>query len=231
MTRRSGETRAWVLAGLACPLVGLLVLAGLWFAGTPLSDLWASPDQRAVKAYQRGDYVEAAELFTDSGWRGMAWFRAGEFERAAIAFVARDDAVASFNRGNAWVMRGKYDQALAAYDRALEFRPGWAPAVENREISRLRKAKMKGPDDDSGGTGGMLGADEIVVDNRPKGASDEMEVGEGDALSDAENQALWLKRVQTSPADFLRSKFAWQHQVEQSKPQKKSQKNPEQKDG
>ena len=29
-------------------------------------------------------------------------------------------------------------------------------------------------------------------------------------LSDSEMQALWLRRVQTKPADFLKAKFAYQ---------------------
>ena len=32
----------------------------------------------------------------------------------------------------------------------------------------------------------------------------------GQALSDAELQATWLRRVQTTPGDFLRAKFAYQ---------------------
>ena len=38
------------------------------------------------------------------------------------------------------------------------------------------------------------------------------EVAGGDPLSDDQLRALWLRRVQTKPADFLRAKFAYQLQ-------------------
>jgi hypothetical protein len=42
----------------------------------------------------------------------------------------------------------------------------------------------------------------------------------GGELSDAQLQALWLRRVQTNPADFLRAKFAYQlSRRQQEKPQ------------
>jgi Ca-activated chloride channel family protein len=68
------------------------------------------------------------------------------------------------------------------------------------------------PEDDAGGTGGQLEADAIVFDNRAKTASQtqEVDVGAGDQLSDDELRALWLRRVQTQPADFLRAKFNYQ---------------------
>ena len=33
-------------------------------------------------------------------------------------------------------------------------------------------------------------------------------------MSDEQVRALWLKRVQTQPADFLRAKFAYQLQAQ-----------------
>ena len=67
-------------------------------------------------------------------------------------------------------------------------------------------------------TGGMLGADEVVFDT---GKRDSQEGGTehsegGQSLSDVELQALWLRRVQTKPADFLRAKFAFQLLAEEN---------------
>ena len=71
-------------------------------------------------------------------------------------------------------------------------------------------------------TGGQLEADEIVSDDRPQqsGDSKQVEVVSGGKLSDEQLQALWLRRVQTNPADFLRAKFAYQlSRRQQEKPQ------------
>jgi Ca-activated chloride channel family protein len=38
----------------------------------------------------------------------------------------------------------------------------------------------------------------------------------GEALSDEDLRATWLRRVQTTPGDFLRAKFAYQAAHEQA---------------
>jgi Ca-activated chloride channel family protein len=59
-------------------------------------------------------------------------------------------------------------------------------------------------------TGGELGADEIVFDNKAGSSEQTEEVAGNEPLSNQEIQALWLRRVQTKPADFLKAKFAFQ---------------------
>ena len=65
------------------------------------------------------------------------------------------------------------------------------------------------------GTGGKLGADEIRYSKeKPAVSADSEEIVEGSGeVSDTEMRAMWLRRIQTKPADFLRSKFAYQHAV------------------
>ena len=108
-------------------------------------------------------------------------------------------------------MLGKYDEAVRRYDRALEQRPGWEPAVTNRGIAAGRAERLKKEGADM--TGGKMGADEISFDTGKKSdaGDQDQEVVAGDALSDEEMRAVWLRRVETKPADFLRAKFAYQH--------------------
>jgi Ca-activated chloride channel family protein len=114
------------------------------------------------------------------------------------------------NRGNALVMRGKYEDAMKAYERALDLRPEWAAAMNNFEIARLRAGRTKKVGGDM--TGGKMEADEIVFETgKPRQEGERTgERDGGKALTDAELQSLWLRRVQTKPADFLRTKFAFQ---------------------
>ena len=106
-----------------------------------------------------GDPEAALEEFSDPMWRGVALYRQGEFEQAAGVFAGFDTPEAALNQGYSLVFMGKYDEAVARYDRALELRPDWEPAVVNREIAVARAAAL----DFEGGdmTGGMLGADEM----------------------------------------------------------------------
>jgi hypothetical protein len=61
-------------------------------------------------------------------------------------------------------------------------------------------------------TGGRRGADAIVFDTKTQkgGGSEEVEV-ESIELSDEEMRLMWLRNVETKPADFLAYKFAYQH--------------------
>ena len=56
----------------------------------------------------------------------------------------------------------------------------------------------------------QIGADEIVFDSKAKSTGQDTDVAGSDAISSQEIQALWLRRVQTHPADFLKAKFSYQ---------------------
>jgi Ca-activated chloride channel family protein len=168
-----------------------------------------TPDQRAFRLFEAEDYEAAVEEFSDPMWRGVALYRQGEFEQAAGVFAGFDTPEAALSQGNSLVFMGKYDEAVARYDRALELRPDWEPAVVNRDIAIARAAAL----DFEGGdmTGGMLGADDIVYSDTKSSASEQTEQTDGGRpLSDEELRTIWLRQVTTDPADFLRAKFAYQ---------------------
>ena len=199
-TTRKREPFIAILVGMLGIVLGMAVLE-------KPADFWFTADQQGDQLLANGDFVEAAAIYEDPIRQGVAYFRAGDFESAAGAFARVDQAESAFDRGNSLVMLGKYDDAIASYDRALQFKPDWKEGKDNRAIAVARRDKMIPPDDDSGGTGGQLKADEIVFDDRAQNASQtqEVEVGKGEQLSDGELRKLWLKRVQTKPADFSTS--------------------------
>jgi Ca-activated chloride channel family protein len=189
------------------PLLLALSL-GVTAPGSGFADWWLTRDQQGQRLLDAGNFAVAAERFADPLRKGVALFRAGEFEQAAAVFGRIASAEAAYNRGNALVMRGKYEDAVQAYDRALALRPGFEDASVNREIARLRAERVK----KEGGemTGGELGADEITFEKGKTGGGEEQVEGETETLSDAEMRAVWLRRVKTRPADFMRAKFAYQ---------------------
>ncbi len=171
--------------------------------------LWTA-DQRAYASYKNESYIAAAEQFSDPMWRGVSYFKQGDFKKAATVFSGIQSADGFYNHGNSLVMLGKYADAISSYDRALALGPH-ADAELNRTIA---KARMDALDFEGGNmTDGKIGSDGITFE---KGTSSEdagEEVVEGGKLDDAQMREVWLRKVQTKPADFLKSKFMYQDAV------------------
>lgn len=195
-------------ATIAAVLLIVLLLSFLGPQRRP--DLWFTKDQMGDRLMHAHNYSEAAKLYTDPVRQGIAFYRAGDFKSAATAFSHSATPEAVFNHANALVMLGKYGDAVKAYDRALTLRPEWNLAADNRAVAIVRRDRLKTTGGDE--TGGQVKPDKVVYEKEAKKSGETVQVNEGPPLDDSEVQALWLRRVQTKPADFLRAKFAYQSQ-------------------
>jgi Ca-activated chloride channel family protein len=203
------SARVWS-ARLQLVTLCIVVLAAVLYCLANGACSLLTPDQQAYRLFAAERYEEAAQRFIDPMWKGVALFRQGQFKEAAGVFAGYDTADAAFNHGNALAMQGKYEEAAGRYARALELRPDWEPAKINREIALARAEMLK----KEGGemTGGKLEADEIVfTDKKSPPSAGEEQTEDGQEMTDAELRAVWLRQVQTKPADFLRAKFAYQY--------------------
>ena len=185
------------------------------------TELWFTADQQGQRLFEQGEYEQAADKFTSPERIGAALFMAGDFKTAAAVLGRSASADAHYNRGNAHVMLGEYDAAISAYQSALSKRPDWPEAEQNLQIAKLRKQALAPPDDDFGGTGGMLEADEIVFDDsgRVNKSSSEQVIDAADQqLGEEAMRAMWLRKVETRPADFLAARFNYQLAVRDKPP-------------
>jgi Ca-activated chloride channel family protein len=186
----------------------LLLIFGL-MVGTMLNPgFWFTADQRGDWLFRHGKFEQAAKIFSDPLSQGVALYRAGDFLPASKAFIRVRDAAGAFDQGNALLMHGAYDQAIAAFDRALGLHPGWKKAEGNRALAVIRRDRLQ----IKGGnmTEGMEEGNETVINLNAKRDRSSPDSAVDDKLSDAELQATWLRRVQTTPGDFLRVKFSYQ---------------------
>ncbi len=108
-----------------------VALLALWL---PLQPVWAADGDTL---WQREDQRRHARLAS-----GVEAYRSGDYAAAEEAWRGLPGAEAAYNRGNALAKQGRYDEAMAEYDRALQQQPGMSDAIENRQrVDRARKRK------------------------------------------------------------------------------------------
>lgn len=190
---------------------GLILIAGIFVFAQHPADFFVTADRRGQLMMDDGDYSEAAKTFADPFRQAVAYYRDGDFEQAASWFGGIATADAYFNHANALMMLGKYEDAIAQYDLALQLRPDWQSATENRDIAigRAKRLDFEGGDM----TGGELGADGITFDKGQSSGEQSETTESAGGPSDQELRAMWLRQVQTTPSDFLKAKFAYQNAV------------------
>ncbi len=208
LSRPSSSLRS---LGYRAVFAAVVFAAVLIIASLRDPNFWRTPDQSGDALLRKKKFAEAAKAYTDP-WRiGTAQYRNGDFKTAAKTFARVPGATGAFDQGNASLMHGAYDAAIASYDRALGFRPHWKEAEENKALALARKAKMEASAEDrEKEQTGQVKPDEIVFDQKGENKKAPTTQINGAQMSDEELRATWLRRVQTTPADFLRAKFSYQ---------------------
>ncbi|MBZ9611700.1 VWA domain-containing protein [Rheinheimera maricola] len=101
-------------------------------------DLWQTQQQQAQQDYANGNYADAKRKFNDPLWQGNAAYRNGDFQAAEQAYrlatTQSTDAAAWHNLGNSLAQQQRYEEALAAYQQALELNSADAAAQHNANL-------------------------------------------------------------------------------------------------
>lgn len=111
------------------------------------SDLWLRADQQAARALADGDAKRAQELAQDPSLRGSAAYRAEDYPAASKAWANAHGADALYNQGNALAKAGEYEEAITAYQQALDMDPELEDAQANKHAVEEWLKRQQSRDD------------------------------------------------------------------------------------
>jgi Ca-activated chloride channel homolog len=167
-------------------------------------DLWLTADQQGRYLFQKGQFTTAAARFDDPMWKGFALARANDYAAALDEFALSDSAEAWYNQGNCLAHLNKLKEAASAYQQALQRRPDWPAALDNLKLVRsLIPPKPKKEEGDE--VSPDVQPDKIEFDKKGKEGKKHMQAMQMDPEKMAD---IWMRNIQTTPADFLRQRFA-----------------------
>ena len=178
-------------------------------------DLWVTPDQQGQWYFSRGEYRKAAQRFESAQWQAVAYYASENFSAAEILWGRQPGYLPLFYRANALAHLERYQEAIDSYQLSLQLKSDFLPTIQNLELVTALAKKPDEVTDFSGNTGARLEADDIVFDDddsqRMQQATETEETDTGN-MSSEEIQALWMRRLQSKPVDFLTLKFRYQLQ-------------------
>lgn len=117
---------------------------------------WTTKDQQGQALFEQAP-KQAAELFEDENWKAASHYRAQDYQAAAEYFTSNPDdseqkqANSHYNRGNALAHAGDLEQAIKAYQQALELTPDFEDASFNKQLVEelLKQQQSESNQDDS----------------------------------------------------------------------------------
>jgi len=97
-------------------------------------ELWQNQNQRGRLQFEQGAHEQAAELFKNPGWKASSHYRAGDYDEALQYWAEQADENAYYNQGNALAKLERLDEAVKAYEKALEINPQHQDAGYNKKL-------------------------------------------------------------------------------------------------
>lgn len=222
-------------------IFSVLLMAMLYSCdgNSTFTDLWLTKDFQAQKAYNKGDFKEAANLFSDPLRKGVSFYKAGDYD-AAIQYFSQDTTeMGAYNLGLAYYQSGNFAAAESAFGKALEMNPELANARTNQQLAeelipgsneadpdQAEEAaaeetaqNIKNSDPEDLGGGGQEATKEDMEKERKEEtvATDTRKGKELDEVPDNfepgrqdEAQKVLMRKVDDDPALFLKRKFIYQ---------------------
>lgn len=141
----------WLLYQFRAGVMVSIVAISLPYApkadASPL-DWFYTPDQKAQKLVDQGNWEAAQPLFENPKWQAASQYAMGNYEAAAeqleILNESQSSANLQYNKGNSLALAGDLDSAIASYQGALKLKPDFKEAQQNLDyLKKLKEEQQK----------------------------------------------------------------------------------------
>ncbi len=212
------------------------------------ADLWYTKDYQGQRLMNRKNYNEAAKQFSDPMHKGVAAFKAGQFEDAIESFKQDTTAHGAYNLGLAYLNNGDTVAAFQAFGYATEKDPKLQTAIEaKQQLSSLmdginevnpeevqkeqaeqtaENIENKDPEDLGGGGQEATKKDmekqrkeeTVATDMRKAKEMDEVPDDLQASIQKQDNSKILMRKVDDDPSLFLKKKFLFHVKQNHIKP-------------
>ena len=131
-------------------LIGLIITPQLVFADSFWDNLWFNYNQQGMHLLKKHKNHDAAIKFNDSNWKGFAYYRDQQYDKAYQEFQKDNSALGLYNQGNTLAQQQKYQEAINAYKQALTKNKNYPDAKHNIQVLEklLQQQKESEPNKD-----------------------------------------------------------------------------------
>ncbi len=126
----------------------VLLALSLGHLSAARADWFRTPDQAGSREFRAERYAAAAETFENPDWRAASLYRAGKFADTLESLKHAKSTTDFYNKGNALARLGRFEDAISAYEQALQLTPDDPDATYNRDLLR-DLVKQQQPQDES----------------------------------------------------------------------------------
>ena len=141
----------WLALQFRKGMLFMLLVSVLYFPSdksyaVPL-DLFLTPDQKGQQAVDQGNWQAADQYFQQPEWKAATSYALENYPKAAQQLKNLNrNAADNYNLGNALALSGETNQAIQAYEKALEQDPSLKAAKENLEYLKKQQQEQQKKD-------------------------------------------------------------------------------------